>query len=355
MEPRSAMLARFSLLSVCALLLAASGSASTVETATSGAVSYQFDGGSHHDAPDACPEAAPAWALPVDGQADGLLVAPDDVADAYTMEVPRSLVGTRLSLAVAEPTGAQELRIDAFAPGCMGSILDLVNWPQPEPSPPAPAAGEEQVAAASLTPEHCDSRKWVFLLDGLDGLPAPATIHVAWTDGSEGPVHLWQASPQFAVYPTAENLGITLKGAWANLPAAFEGSLRVIVGPCDAFDGGAVYGGPPTLADGLLSFTPTRAGTHVVLVDLAGTPAVPAPVTLSLDSHVPVAPEEVVGSADGTLGVQLRGSPSVSLDPSSPSVRVPGIYAPMTCHYCLGGAEDVVEKISYRLSASRAS
>lgn len=361
MEPRSALLVRCLVFSSCLLLLAASGSASTLEDATAGSVSYQFDGGSHHDAPDACPDASTAWSLPVEGQTDGLLVAPDDTADAYAVEIPRSLVGKRLALTVAEPTGAQELTLDAFTPGCQGSILDMVNWPTPDPSPPAPGPGETQVALASSAPEHCEPRQWVFILDEMSGLPAPPTIHVAWTDGSEQTVDLWQGSSQFAVYPTNDRLDITIKGAWANLPLVYGGDLRLVLGPCDASDGGAVYGGAPTLGDGLLSFTPTQAGTHVVLVSLAGAPSVPSPALVDPAGILPVAPHDAVEPVADSLGLgHSHSSSSLALtiptvSPDDVRVTVPGVYAPMTCHFCLGGAEDAAEKVSYLLRSSRST
>lgn len=358
MGPWSAMLPRSMMLLPCLLLLAMTGTASTIEESTGHAVSYQFDAGSHHDAPDACPAATSEWSLPVDGGVDGLLVAPDDVADAFTVDVPRSLLGKRLSLSVAEPTGAQELLLDAFVPGCGGSILDLVNWPTPEPTPPAPAPGESQLHPASLTPEHCEPRKWVFLLDGLAGLPAPDSIHVAWTDGSERTIPLWQSSPQHAVYPTDLNRGITLKGAWANLPSAYTGSFRLVLGPCDTLDGGAVYGGPPTLAEGLLSFTPTRAGTHVVLVSFAGVRPLPDPAEADPTPLLPVQPEDLAGQ----LSVGASSPPKLSVegllatvDPADPASALPRVVVPASCHYCVAGLDEVVERIGYRLDLRRAT
>lgn len=334
--------------------------ASTVEETTSHAVAYQFDGEGHHDAPDDCEGAARDWSVPLGGTADGLLVAPDDVSDVYVVEVPPSMKGRRMQVDLAEAGDAGSLSLTAFAPGCAGNLLDAINWPTPEPSPPAPAAGEQQRSADVSGPWRCDSRGWLFTIDHLQAGAAPASIYLAWTDGSEKPLALQDQYGAVAVYATGENTGVLLKGAWANLPASWDGQFRFAVGPCDAVDGGAVYGEPPMAGMGFLSFTPVRAGPHVVQVayrDPAGFLLAPAPAPASVDPEpfMPFDPEDLAHDPAGTLAGSLALRPSLALTGDGgprASVPLPGsVTMPMSCHMCLGQVEDVTDHLSYFLSA----
>lgn len=317
----------------------APANASTVEEATDHFVSYQFDGATTHDAPDLCTDAGADWTLPVGAATDGMLVAPDDVSDVFVVDVAPSLKGQRLHVDLAELGDAGTLELAAFAPGCAGSVLDRLNWPTPEPSPPQPAPGETRHAADVSEPLRCDSRQWMFVLDKLQGFEEPGTIHLAWTDGTEGPVGLHGRYGSVAVYATGENLGILLKGAWANVDAEWTGGFAFAVGPCDAVDGGAVYGEPPVGGMGFLEFTPVRAGPHVVQVtyrEPVGEILLPLPQ---------------VAAALATQGVPDPTDPTALAD--DPTAALPGpVMAPMSCHACIGAVEDVWDIVGYRLSSS---
>jgi hypothetical protein len=333
---------------VACLALLMPVSASTVEELTAHAVAYQFDGDGHHDAPDSCGASSAEWSLPVDATTDGMLAPPDDVADVYVVAIPRSLVGTRLTVDVAERTGAEDLGLDAFAPDCQGSVLEAVNWPHADPTPPQPEPGQQQVAAGNpQEPTYCDPDQWIFAIDGLQGLREPASIHVAWTDGSEHPVPLAYRWGAYAFYASDENLGILVKGAWANLPAGWIGAFRLAVGPCDAVDGGAVYGLPPVLEDGVLTFTPIRAGPHIVQVTVADGLVRPITPPAHFDP-TPYLPVEI----DETVAGILAFVHGLTHDPTHPDFSLlPSFMVPTSCHYCIGQAEQVVKEISYRLTA----
>jgi hypothetical protein len=346
------MLRRAFLVALSCTALLVPATASTLEDASSGAVSYQYDAGTYRDAPDGCDSADPTWTLPFGSSVDGLLAPPDDVRDAYVLEVPQSLVGSRLQLTAEEPTeGAQALAVDAYVPGCMGSILDMVNWPTPEPSPPAPAAGEKQVSP-DLQPRYCEPNHWVFLIEGLEGFAAPASIYVAWTDGTEKPLPLRWSNHRSAVYVTQENLDITLKGAWANLPAAWAGSFSLFLGPCGTRDGGAVYGDAPTVDLGALEFTPTKAGPYVVLVSWQGgaVPSADPPASVDPSPLFPVDPHEAfhdpAGAAEDVAGFLAN--------PPPPQDLLPIVSAPRSCHFCLGPVENLAGRVMYVLSAGKA-
>lgn len=328
----------FTLLACSALAVPVT--ASLLEDASGHLVSYQFDGGSHHDAPDACAGADPEWSLPWLGSTDGLLVPPDDGSDSFVLDVPTGGVGQRLAIDVTEAAGTPQTEVLAYAPGCIGTVFDPLNLPRPPPSPPAPGPGESQRSADRLDdPTTCYGDAWVFWAERV-GNPGPASIHVAWTDGSERTVPLaYQWGPQ-AFYVTDHALGTTLKGAWINAPTGWDGRFELFAGPCDATHGGAVYGEPPSLEGGLLSFTPVRAGPHVVVVRLASDPGIatdPAPCAACL-SPVPVpepghAVEPIVDSA---LAGQAPAVPRISIAAS--------------CHYCTDAPEEVVGRISYVLA-----
>jgi hypothetical protein len=346
--------------------------ASTLEEASEHFVSYQFDGGSHHDAPDGCADAQPEWAAVVGAPTDGLLVAPDDVSDVFLVDVPSTLRGKRLHVELSEVQDAGLLDLTAFVPGCAGSVLDLVNWPTPEPSPPQPAAGQTQHAGAVSAPVHCDSDHWVFYLDQLQGTTEPASIHVAWTDGSQAPVDLAGRYGNYALYATEQNLGITLKGAWANLANAWGGDFGLWLGPCDAVDGGAVYGMPPVAGMGFLDFTPTRAGPHVVQVTFNGLAGallhpIAAPVSVDVDSYLPVSGDDLPADPTGTLhgfghdhgsadhstaapAPSRSGLPLATTGVAVPDPLLQPIMMPATCHWCAGDLEGVWDRFSYRIA-----
>ena len=319
--------------------------ASTIEEATVGVVAYQFDGDTYHDAPDGCGAADARWSVAPDTSTDGLLAPPDDVRDAFVVDVPPALVGHRLALGVSEPSGAQGLALDAFVPGCSSSILDAVNWPHAEPSPPAPAAGEMQVSPP-LTPDHCYSGGWIFVFSGFRGLPVPGSIYVAWTDGAEHPVDLAWSRDGYAAYATQDDLGVTLKGAWANVAKSWHG-LSWLAGPCDASDGGTVYGDEPTVALGSLAFTPIRAGPHVVLVSWEGgvLPSARPPAAVDLGPTLIVEPHEVVEDPQGSAQ-ELVG---FVMGPPPPQDLLPRVVVPASCHFCLPQVGQAAAQVSYQL------
>jgi hypothetical protein len=365
------------LLTVATVLLLAPASASLAEDSTAGFVSYQFDGGTHHDAPDRCAQAAPTWELPLGGTTDGLLVPPDDLADHFVLEVTDSAVGKRLSVEASSVAGSPDLAVSVYLPGCGSTVLDLVNWPTPEPSPPAPAAGEQQHSADVAAPEHCDSRLRLFVLDRMAGLPSPPSIHLAWTDGSEGAVPLAFRNPEFAAYSSTDKLGITLKGAWANVHEAWAGDFRYAVGPCDAVDGGAVYGDAPTLNMGVLSFTPTRSGPYVVQVALtdAGSATPSNLVALDPRPFLPADPHDAMHGVGDAVGLDphdpVPAAPSLTTalsDPVGTSATIlagltldgvvawiPSFVIPMSCHMCVDEVEEVAREVGYRLTSSMAA
>lgn len=321
---------------VVAFLMPAS--ASTLEDLSSGAVAYQFDGDGHHDAPDSCPDASAKWSVPLGSSTDGILAAPDDVSDVFLVDVPDGLRGERVEVRLSEATHLESLELTTFLPGCGGSVLEPVNWPTPEPSPPAPAEGQKQVEAANVTaPWHCYERESLFGVELVQGHEPAKSIHVAWTDGTELDVPLrFRHGDAHAFYATDHALGTTVKGAWVNMPADWSGWFGYVAGPCDAVDGGAVYGDPPAAGMGFLAFTPTQAGLHAVQI----THRDPGSVRLE-----PLAPATDLEAADLAPALDLDPSDGVRLEP-------PGTLAvPMSCHMCVDGVEDVVAEVSYRLTA----
>ena len=294
----------------CLLLLsflAWPSTASTLEAASGGVVSYQFDGDNHHDAPDACAEAGPEWALSINNVTDGLLLPPDDFVDAFVIDVPASEVGTRLDLRLMEGPGSADLDLGAFAPRCDGDVFAPHNQPFPFPLPPLPLEGESRTALDVEAPAWRCGDAWAFVATELDGALPPLDLHAAWTDGSEGKVPLWFSNQHLAVY-VAEGPAFDLTGAWINLPTGWAGQFFLAQDVCDAVDGGAVYGELAALFNDRISFTPIRAGPHVVLVTLA-------------QPEVPTVPTSV----------------------------------PLTCHACFDEGEEAAEKVSYFVRADQPS
>lgn len=347
-------------------------SGSTLEDATGGFVAYQFDGASRHDAPDSCPRADAQWSATPIGSTDGVLVAPDDVADVFVLDVAEDLRGTRINVELHEATDVENLELTVFVPGCSGTVLELVNWPTPGPTPPAPAEGESQVAAEEvLEPWYCDSAQRMFWVEIYPSYEAGPSIHVAWTDGTSLDVPLaYTHGAAHAVYVTDHALGTTVSGAWVNMPADWTGRFDYVAGPCDAVDGGVVYGDAPESGMGFLEFTPVRSGSFVVQVTYAGQdsdllPPVPAPVTIDPAPLLPFSPSDLAHDLEhdpvGTVGESLGGLPVASLavdtDPSD-GVRLQPpapLVMPRSCHTCVGDLEEAVEKISYRLLGSLAA
>ncbi|HUR63852.1 MAG TPA: hypothetical protein VM241_05150 [Candidatus Thermoplasmatota archaeon] len=341
MSPRSLV----TLVSFAFLLALAPASASTLEEATGHFVAYQFDGDSHHDAPDTCAAAAPEWSGRLGSSTDGILVAPDDVSDVFLVDVPAESRGARVTVRLSEAQDLQNLEVTAFLPGCAGSVLDRLNWPTPEPSPPAPRAGERQASANVSAPLRCYAGQQAFGLSRVSGYQPAPSIHVAWTDGSQLDVPVtFTPGDANALYVTDHSLGTTLKGAWVNMPGGWTGDFAYVAGPCNAVDGGAVYGEPPVVGVGSLAFTPIKSGPHVVQVTYRGAAGVrpmpvPAPASFDPEPYLPFEPSDVVTGALADPG---------SLVPPPP--QPPGMYAPRSCHACVREVGDLIGQIAYRLS-----
>jgi hypothetical protein len=204
----------------------------------------------------------------------------------------------------------------------------------------------------------CEPHAWVFLVDDLTELDSPATVHVAWTDGTQGAVPIRPSGNHgpFAVYMTRDRLGVLPEGAWINLPSSWNGSFSLVAGPCDARDGGAVYGEPATVMGGLLSFTPVRAGAHVLRVTLRGGADAPTPRAPCAACLSPIGleePGEVVEPLVHPYDQYVQGLLSDPAHPGSPPPP-PSMSVPASCHYCLGSVEPLAGKVSYSLGASRA-
>lgn len=278
-----------------------------MEQASSGFVSYQFDADNHHDAPDTCAAAGADWSLQLDNRTDGMIVPPDDLADVFVLDIPATAVGTRLDLRLIEGPGGADLDLGAFAPQCDGDVFAAHNQPFPFPTPPAPAQDEQQASLGSEAEATFCLDSWTFIATGLDGIEAPGLIHAAWSDGSEGSIPVDFSNPQRGVY-VSDGPAFTLTGAWINLPASWTGEFQLFEQPCGIVDGGAVYGDPARLFDDRISFTPIRAGPHLVRVTLA--------------------------------------------DPKAPT---PPTAITLTCHTCFSEVGELVQKVSYFLRADQAA
>lgn len=285
--------------------LAVPANASLLEDLSGGAVAYQFDADNHHDAPDACADADVAWSLPVDGAVDGMLVPGEDSSDVFVVDVPPVLVGGRLTIGVREASGTPDLDVSGLVPGCVSDLFAPENQPFPPYQAPQPGGNQRQVSVANVNvPQHCDPTERVFELRGMNATPAPSSIFLAWTNGQQAFVPLASNTNGYAVYRTTSHLGFTLEGAWAVIDAGFNGTFIAWEGPCNAKDGGAVYGEPAVVYGDGLAFTPIRAGAHAVVVTFSG--------------------------------------------------EAPATSAPMTCHMCIGGLEKIPERVSYLLSSTTA-
>ncbi len=256
----------------------------------------QADAGTEYDAPDSCADALASdlpFDLPVGGDLDGMLVPVDDEVDHYRVAIGQELVGGRVTLVVFGRETTLPLAIDAFMPGCGTSVAAPENQPAPPPADPAPAEGEKQVTPHKLGGAYTCSDRWFFVLNQFGGLPAPESIHVIWTDGSQQDVPLLKDTPAtMAQYATAENQGFTIHSASANVPADWKGQFNLSEGFCDAVDGEAVFGEPAVVTDASVSFTPIEAGTYVLAVrsvppEVPEVPGVPTAVPASCHAVCP--------------------------------------------------------------------
>lgn len=267
-----------------ALLMTATASASLIEETTDGAVTYQFDGGTTHDAPDRCEDADAAFAVPLGNSTSGTLVPVDDEADHYVVDVDRSLVGSRITIALQEANADVNIDLDIRVPGCGGSVLDEDQQPEDPPEHPDPGPGEQSARLDNLDGGwECDDSSWFFVINQVRGGIAPASIHLVWTDGTQADVPLTKDTPAtIAQYETSQNTDVSLHSASAVLPDDWDGRFNIGHGPCDASHGGAVFGEEAEASDDgdRISFTPTQEGTYVAAVVLALQPPDADPMAL---------------------------------------------------------------------------
>jgi hypothetical protein len=276
-----------------------------------GHVHYQADAGTEFDAPDSC-EALLAsdlpFDLPVGSALDGLLVAADDEVDHYRVPIGQELVGGRVTVSVLGREATLPLSIDVSMPACGTSVTDPENQPAAPVDAPAPAEGEKQVSPHNLDGAYDCSDRWFFVLNQFGGLPAPESIHVVWTDGSQEDVPLLKDTPAtLAQYATSEHLGFTIKEATANVPEAWTGQFNLSEGSCAAVDGEAVFGEPAVATQTSVSFTPTVAGTYVLAVRMVP-PALPEapPLGTSVPASCHFACAALPGTAMDLSGYTAR-------------------------------------------------
>lgn len=276
-------------------------------------VHYQADAGTEYDAPDSCDGALSspaAFDLPVGAALDGWLVPVDDEVDHYRVPIGQDLVGGRVSLSVLGRDVGLPFSIDAYMPGCGSSVTAEENQPAPPLAPPEPAEGERQVSPHNLDASggECSDR-WFFVMNQFGGLPAPASIHVAWSDGSQADVPLLKDTPATLAQYEAPDNGFTIDSVTANVPQEWSGQFNVGEAPCNLVDGEAVFGEPATVsADGTtIEFTPIEAGTYVLAVRFVP-PTLPALPEASLGVPSLVVP----ASCHAICGFAPSGLTSVS-------------------------------------------
>lgn len=252
-------------------------------------VHVQADAGTEYDAPDTCEEALAsdlAFELAVGGELDGLLVPVDDEADHYRVPIGQELVGDRVTVSVFGREATLPVSIDVSMPACGTSVTAAENQPAPPQAHPAPAEGEKQVTPHNLGNDHECSDRWFFVLNQFGGLPAPESIHVVWTDGSQEDVPLLKDTPAtLAQYATSEHSGFTIESATANVPEAWTGRFNLGEGFCGAVDGEAVFGEPATWTDTTVSFTPVVAGTYILQVRTVPPEPVEPPTAMPMSCH----------------------------------------------------------------------
>lgn len=308
--------AKLTLLASVLILAVGPAAGSLIETTSGGAVTYQFDAETFHDAPDTCEGvlgAIESFAVPMDGSADGIVVPVEDEVDHFILTVAPEVVGDRVFVSVGTPVMSVELSLDVQVPGCGTSVVAAENQPVPEserPAHPAAAEGEKQVSPSSLkdgSPEACGGDDWRFVLNQFHDLAPPAALHGIWSDGTQADIPLLKSTDAtMAFYATDYNTGIRLKSVIANVPEAWSGQFNSVHGPCGAVEGNGdqiVYGPANTKTQTSVAFTPVSAGDHVVSIRLLP-PEVPTSITLS-------------------------------------------------CHYCVAGTDGLAESASYITSASK--
>jgi hypothetical protein len=100
----------------------------------------------------------------------------------------------------------------------------------------ANAADTTEISAKALTSHDCDDTEWHFIITGIkDGITAPTTIHVTWSNGAVEDVPLDGVNGQAASYTTTSNLTSTVVSATAVIDSAWlegNGQFNLSHGPC---------------------------------------------------------------------------------------------------------------------------
>lgn len=292
-----------------ALVFAVPVSASLVERSTSGLVAYQFDAGTHHDAPDDCPAAlAAGMGFPVSwtNETRGVLVPGDDASDLFALDVDPSMVGGRFTVSILGSDAGIKLVGAVRVPDCKSTVMDPHNQPVTVLDP-VPAQGEALVSLQAGRAWPCDATRWQFSVTHVKGIPAPAAVHVAWSNGVQADAALLKVKGTEAQYETRAELQHTLHSATMAIDGSWSGTFKVGAGPCGLTQGNAVFGDPAVQVGNTFEFTPIHPGLHHVAV--------------TLDGH----------------GVGDR--------------EVPRNVA-MTCHFCVSGLDGVLGRASFTIRAT---
>jgi len=98
----------------------------------------------------------------------------------------------------------------------------------------SPPSGTHYEEAKALNDHGCDSTKWHFIINQIDGAFAPPTIWVSWQGGStDVPVNLTKIVPGgVAHYDYIGNLGKPVVKAWTNIYNGWSGQFNLSSGPC---------------------------------------------------------------------------------------------------------------------------
>src|SRR6185503_10973523 len=121
--------------------------------------------------------------------------------------------------------------------------------------------GKVVINAKALTDHECNSSEWHFVITGVSGGNAPASITVAWSNGATASVALDRVTGNVAHYTTTLNLGSTVTGASAMIASSWSGQFNLSHGPCNAATNGGTTGtsGNTTTTGG--TSTSTTGGT----------------------------------------------------------------------------------------------
>ena len=88
------------------------------------------------------------------------------------------------------------------------------------------------IDAKALTDHDCDAGEWHFVITGVRGVGAPASVDVTWADGSEETVLHGRTTGNVAHYTTTSNLDVPVESATADVAARWSGQFNLSHGPC---------------------------------------------------------------------------------------------------------------------------